>query len=158
VDLAHGFTIDMYGPTLLRRNDLRLLGLSRINHRMAAMQAGGEPVTGYGDSIYPHYSHMRSCWRRGAGEEQLDEEEAGDNDAYKSVRISIEWNYMNTANLYRYFKNLNKLRLMNGRLVTMIYIVCTILRNCHIALYGGISSQYFGLSLPHNMLERYMRI
>jgi hypothetical protein len=54
-------------------------------------------------------------------------------------------------------KNLNKLKMMNGEVVIMVYIVCTILRNCHIALYGGISSQYFGLSLPHDMLERYMR-
>ena len=80
-----------------------------------------------------------------------------DNNSYKSVRISIEWNYMNTANLFRYLKNLNKLKVMNGEVVIMVYIVCTILRNCHIALYGGISSQYFGLSLPHDMLERYMR-
>ena len=64
---------------------------------------------------------------------------------------------MNTANLFRYLKNLNKLKVMNGEVVIMVYIVCTILRNCHIALYGGISSQYFGLSLPHDMLERYMR-
>jgi hypothetical protein len=51
VDLAHVFTIDMYGPTSLRRNDLRLFGLSRINARMAALQDEGEQVTGYGDSI-----------------------------------------------------------------------------------------------------------
>ncbi len=157
VDIAHGFTIDMYGPTSVRRNDLRLLGLSRINERMAAMQVGGEPVTGYGDSIYPHFSHMRSCWRVG-GVGALDEDEVVDNDSYKSVRISIEWNYMNTSNLFRYLKNLNKLRVMKSTVVCKIYIVCTILRNCHIALYGGISSNYFDIVLPSDMLEKYMRV
>ena len=158
VDSAHGFTIDMYGPTSLRRNDFRLFGLSRINARMATMQDEGEPVTGYGDSIYPH-SHVRSCWKAGAGGGRaLNEDEVDDNSCYKSVRTSIEWNYMNTANLFRYLKKLNKLKVMHGDVVIMVYVVCTILRNCHIALYGGISSQYFGLSLPHNMLERYMRL
>ena len=159
VDIAHGFTIDMYGPTSVRRNDQRLLGLSRINERMEAMQARGEPVTGYGDSIYPHLSCMRSCWRvLGAGEEALDEDEKMDNECYKSARISIEWNYINTANIFRYLKNINKLKVMGTEIVCYINIVCTILRNCHIALYGGISSSYFGIVLPHDMLERYMRV
>ena len=121
------------------------------------MQVGGEPVTGYGDSIYPHFSHMRSCWRVG-GVGALDEDEVVDNDSYKSVRISIEWNYMNTSNLFRYLKNLNKLRVMKSTVVCKIYIVCTILRNCHIALYGGISSNYFDIVLPSDMLEKYMRV
>jgi hypothetical protein len=157
VDIAHGFTIDMYGPTSVRRNDLRLLGLSRINERMAAMQVGGEPVTGYGDSIYPHFSHMRSCLRVG-GVGALDEDEVVDNDSYKSVRISIEWNYMNTSNLFRYLKIFNKLRVMKSTVVCKIYILCTILRNCHIALYGGISSNYFDIFLPSDMLEKYMGV
>jgi hypothetical protein len=63
---------------------------------------------------------------------------------------------MNTANLFRYLKQLGKLRLMGGDMVLKIYVVCTILHNCHIALYGGISSQYFGLLLSHNMLEKFM--
>jgi hypothetical protein len=47
VDLAHGFTIDMYGPTSLRRNDLRLFGLSHINARMvwALLPLGRIPRT-----------------------------------------------------------------------------------------------------------------
>jgi len=30
VDIAHGFTVSMYGPTSVRRNDLKLLGLSQV--------------------------------------------------------------------------------------------------------------------------------
>ena len=67
MDIAHGFTIDIYGPTSLRRNDLRLFGLSRINGNMVALQSDGEPVTGYSDGIYPHYSQVRSCWKAGGG-------------------------------------------------------------------------------------------
>lgn len=31
VDTAHGFTVSMYGPTSVRRNDLKLLGLSQVS-------------------------------------------------------------------------------------------------------------------------------
>lgn len=40
VDNALGFTVDMHGPTSLRRNDLTLLRESNIVDRLAAMQNG----------------------------------------------------------------------------------------------------------------------
>lgn len=154
VDLAHGFTIDMFGPTSLRRNDLQLLGRSMLHQRMTELFANEElKMLIYGDSIYPHLPHLMSSWRNGNNtpEQNLD------NHCYKSVRIAIEWNYGVTANLFAYLKNLHKLRLMNNTVVVKIYTVATLLRNCHIALYGGISSSYFGIILRDNMLEKYLR-
>ena len=74
----------------------------------------------------------------------------------KAWRISIEWNYGFTSNLFGYLKNLNKLRLMNEGKVAKIYTIATLLRNCHVCLYGSISSSYFNLVLPDNMLELYL--
>ena len=42
LDIAHGITIDLFGPTSLRRNDLKLLAESDINDRIAASEAGNE--------------------------------------------------------------------------------------------------------------------
>ena len=66
VDIAHGFTIDMYGPTSLRRNNLVLLRESNINHRVPILQIG-EPdmqLKIFGGSIYPHLSHVYA-YRKG---------------------------------------------------------------------------------------------
>jgi hypothetical protein len=95
-----------------------------------------------------------SSWRHVNGNT---EEEIAENNAYKSVRIAIEWNYGATSNLFAYLKNLAKLRLMNNTVVVKIYTVATLLRNCHIMLYGGISSNYFGITMRENMLEKYLR-
>ena len=153
-DIAHGFTIDMYGPTSLRRNDLTLLRLSNLNDRMAAVQVGS-PIQciGFGDSIYPLRSHLRTYWSA----DPIPPREERANHGYKSVRISIEWNYGHTSNLFHYLRNLDKLRLMDGEIVVRIYTVCVLLRNCHIALYGGQASRYFDIAIADNMLENYMR-
>jgi len=153
LDTAHGFTIDMYGPTSVRRNDLFLLGESEINSRLAQLQVNEEvQIQAYGDSLYPHLTHIRSSWRQPV----LSDAQRLENKAYKSVRISIEWNYMNTANVFSYLKNLNKLRLMQTRNVCKIYVVATFLRNCRTFLYGSISSSYFGLVLDRKKLESYL--
>jgi hypothetical protein len=146
-------TIDMFGPTSLRRNDLHLLRQSEINTRLLNLQRGrGFQLTIYGDSIYPRLSHLHTSWRqRGATAAQKKE-----NKAYSKVRIAIEWNYMITASLYSYLTNENKLRLMGSNNVAKIYTVATILRNCHVALYGSETSYYFGLEIPENFLELYM--
>jgi hypothetical protein len=155
VDIAHGFTIDMFGPTSLRRNDLFLLGKSRLTQRLAELFAGEAiPYNVYGDSIYPHLPHLRSSWR---GVNGITDEQKAENNAYKSVRISIEWNYGVTSNLFQYLRNLDKLKVMNNSYVVKVYTVATLLRNCHVALYGGISSSYFELSMPDDMLQKYLR-
>ena len=94
-DIAHGITVDMYEPTSLRRNDLLLLGLSNINERKRMLGRTGP----YGDSIYPHLSNVFSSHRNA----NMTERQMQTNQAYKSIRVSIEWNYGVIANLFTYF-------------------------------------------------------
>jgi hypothetical protein len=154
VDNAYGFTMDISGPTSVRSNDLRVLGESGLIAKVNALYANEDiKIKIFGDSIYPHTDCITSYWRNTPNTDRQKKE----NHAYKSVRISIEWNYMVTANLFHYLKNLDKLKLLHSTYCTNIYRACTLLRNCHVALYGSISSSYFNLVLPENMLEKYMQ-
>ena len=87
VVIAHGFTIDLYGPTSVRRNDLKLLADSHINARL--FRLFGERWKMYGDSIYPRLSNLTSSWRCKPKTPRMKAE----NHFMKSVRIAIEWNY-----------------------------------------------------------------
>jgi hypothetical protein len=150
LDNAFGFTMDLYGPWSLRRNDLRLLGQSQLNFRLSRLGL----LTGYEDSIYPHMSNITSCHKG----EVLTQRERRENKVFKKIRIAVEWNYMITSNLFGYLRNFEKLKLLSSDYVSKVYTVCTILRNCHVAMYGCITSDYFGLVMPPNMLERLMQV
>ena len=153
MDLAYGITADLYGPTSLRRNDLRLLGLSELNERLEQISLGEiVNMCAYGDSIYPYLSNIMSSWRYLNNSERQKLE----NSVMKKVRITIEWNYGVTSNIFSYLKNFDKLRLFKSNVVAKVFTVCTILKNMHVCLYGCISSQYFNLEIPHDMLERYV--
>jgi len=155
VDNAYGMTMDIHGPTSVRANDLRVLGESNFIGRMVDLYDNEQvKVKIYGDSIYPHVENLTSSYRNHPNTPRQIQE----NHAYKSVRISIEWNYMVTGNTFTYLKNLDKLKVLHTTNCAQIYRACTLLRNCHVCLYGSISSTYFDLVLPHNMLERYMKL
>lgn len=89
VDIANGMTIHMYGPASLRRNDLKLLGQSRINEKFREMQVGNLlQIIMFGDSAYPDLSHLVSYH----SSDNITARERLENKALKEVRISIEWN------------------------------------------------------------------
>jgi hypothetical protein len=75
----------------------------------------------------------------------------------KKVRISIEWNYGHQATLFKYLRNHSKLKLMESSTVTKVYTVTTILRNFHVCLEGGQTSNYFNLALPEDFIEHYIK-
>lgn len=154
VDIAYGMTIDIYGPQSLRRSDLQLLAQSDINRRLRDLQENAPiQLRLLGDKIYPWLSHLRSAWRYpDVNWKELE------NAMISKVRISIEWNYMATATLFGYLRAHDKLKLLSSDYVSHLYIVGTILRNCHVALYGSETSSYFGVTLPDNFLEQYMRV
>ena len=145
----------MYGPSSLRRNDLRLFTQSRINQRFNDCQLNNLlQLVIYGDSIYPHLSHTRSRW----DDEIINDNRKAENKAFTKVRISIEWNYKTTGQLYGKVRQPDKLKILDEGTVAKLYTVCTILRNCHVALYGSQTSEYFELSIPENFLEHYMQV
>lgn len=63
IDNAFGMTVDMAGPTTLRRNDNSVLRMSNINTRMADIQVDEPLESQYiimGDSAYNKQSHITS--------------------------------------------------------------------------------------------------
>jgi hypothetical protein len=119
VENAIGFTIDIYGPTSLRRNDLRLFRESNIDICLRSLRTGDWIL--FGDSAYKDYSNSHSY-------------RDGDNDfnrAMRSVRISFEWSYMTTGALFPFVRTKVKFQLLNGAIVFRIYVLATLLKNCH---------------------------
>jgi hypothetical protein len=153
VDNAYGMTVDMCGPTSLRRNDLAVLRNSDINDRMANIQEDEEmQYTIFGDSAYKRQSHLSSYFR------QVDaiKDFRRWNSAMKKVRISIEWNYGYTASIFKYVQNEWKMKILLSEIVAKVYTVVTLLRNFLVAIYGGQTSNYFNVRLPYEFLEHYI--
>jgi hypothetical protein len=61
-------------------------------------------------------------------------------------------NYGSIAILFSYIGNKQKLNY-----VALIYMVCTLFKNFHAALYGSLTSNYFDVSLPENFLEKFIK-
>jgi hypothetical protein len=102
VDSAYGMTVDIFGPTSLTRNDITLLRESNINQRVKIACTGQEyDFCIFGDSAYKVDTHLRSYITNATSEE-----EKRWNGAMKHVRISIEWNYMTSAALFQYIKEI----------------------------------------------------
>jgi hypothetical protein len=76
--------------------------------------------------------------------------------AMKTTRISIEWNYGRTSNIFKYLRNKSKFKLLQSDAASKVYVVCTLLRNFSVCLYGSQSSNYFNLSLPSDFLTAYI--
>jgi hypothetical protein len=75
----------------------------------------------------------------------------------KTVRISIEWNYMVTGTLFRYTSNQKKLKLLESATVSRVYIVATLFRNFHVCCYGSETSNYFDILIDtSSLLESYV--
>jgi hypothetical protein len=154
LDCAFGMTVDIFGPRSLRRNDLKLYQLSNVNDRVyqGCVQWNTEyPYSIFGDSAYKLDTACRSYL---PGDNQLERDW---NKAMKKVRISIEWNYMTTASLFKYLRQHDKLRLLQSHTVTKVYTVATLLKNFHTCLYGNQTSNYFDFIFSPNFLEEYIR-
>ena len=120
VDNAFGITVDICGPTSLRRSDLHLLRDSAINDRLAHVQFGEElQYTIFGDSAYPELSHLGSYQGRSRAYCS----------AMKKVRISIEWNYATTGSLFKYIHR--KILVPPGVLITTPRVLITTLQGTY---------------------------
>ncbi len=144
VDNAFGITVDICGPTSLRRSDLHLLRESAINSRLSQLQDGAdEQICIFGDSAYPRISHPRpfplilQCYEETPHLHQMELRNNG-----RHVQVP---------------RDARKLRLMrSSTTVSKIYTVCTILKNCHAILYGNQTSNYFNVSLPDGLIDYYI--
>ena len=153
LDNAYGITVDIYGPLSLRRNDLALLRQSELRERLAAHQpVNGVQYIAMGDSIYKKSHHITSYHKA----IDLIEDYVNWNVLMKQVRISIEWNYGGTAAMFKYLQNKTKLTLLTEARTSKVYIVATLLRNIHCMYYGSQTSNYFGLLMPDNMVQKFI--
>jgi hypothetical protein len=106
----------------------------------------------FGDSAYKVDDYLRSYLQ---WQERVDGYTEW-NAAMKRVRISIEWNYGYTINLFRYIGQKHKLKVMKKGSVKRVYTICTLLRNLHIGFEGGQTSNYFNLRMPRDFVEHYI--
>lgn len=157
VDDAYGFTVDCFGPTSLRRNDLALLRESDINDTFARLQlASNTDYVIFGDSAYKRQSHIRSYFS--AQEEDEEGTRMQWNRHVKRLRISIEWNYGHQASLFKILCMHYKLKVLaSGNLTTKVFVVTTILRNLHTGYYGSQTSRYFNLDIADDFNYYYVK-
>jgi hypothetical protein len=69
------------------------------------------------------------------------------------MRISIEWGIGNVANLWAATMWSRTARISYTRPHHM-FLVASLLTNCHVCLYGGVVNRYFGILPPP--LESYL--
>jgi len=155
VDMPNGMTFHMWPAESGRRGDLFTLGTSNINGKVSACQVGRPAqCTMYGDSIYPIMSHLRRRHQAVDGGANT-ARHAEENEAMKKVRVSIEWNYGQTSNLFRYIDwRYNGKVLAGGSNISQCYLIATLLKNFHICLYGCQTSNEFDCQPPP--LETYI--
>ncbi len=147
VSWPNGMIGDMWGPISGRLSDLDTLRLSQINTRLRDLQAGQEDQFKlYGDAIYPVMTHLRKRHQnRPNTAAQIRE-----NNVMKKLRITIEWDYGNTINLFKYvnFHENGKVLLAGGSNIAVCYFIASFLRNCHVCLYHCQTSKYYNVAPP----------
>ena len=75
------------------------------------------------------------------------------NSRMKSVRISIEWNFMTTVSLFAFVGMEHKFKVFESCGVARIYIVATLFKNFYASLYGNQTMNDFRFILPDNYLH-----
>ena len=119
VDGASGHTWDLFGPLPIRQNDLHLLRESKILDRwkntIGHLQHGEDDDSPsmkiFGDSAYKFREHIFTYFSREHNQELSELL----NYSLKAVRISIEWNYGHTVQLFKALSKIDKLRALAGK-------------------------------------------
>jgi hypothetical protein len=125
VDLPNGMTFHLWGGCSIRHNDLWTLRESKINEKIALLQTGSpHQFMIYGDSIYPHRSHIRHRFQNDPNTAM----ENAINKAMSSCRESIEWNYGDLKKFWAALDFKNRLRLRQMPIAKLF--VCALLLQC----------------------------
>lgn len=152
LEAPNGMCMHLFGPLSCRRSDLELLSLSNINETMRNLQEGeAAQYAGYGDGIFPILSHIIS---KHDGE-NLSELLMDENNGMHSIRVSNEWSYGHTGNLFPFVKDHRNFKILQNKQCGSYYYVATLLKNAQICLYGSNSSIYFNCPIPS--LEEYFQ-
>lgn len=149
----YGLCMHMWGPGANRHNDLHRLQSSQVNAKLALLQHGQDIVYKvHGDGIY----YSSQCISTNFKGKNLTEQQKSFNRTTPKVRIEIEWEYNDTSTLFKYVDWRENMKILSGGTnVAMAYFSATLLRNCHVCLYGSTTSRHFGMRME---LEKYMAV
>merc|ERR1711939_177753 len=139
-----------FGPICGSNHDSFMLRESRLLEAMARISSYlGWAYAFYGDLAYPHDRFLYRPYDQppsGSWEAQC-------NEAFRSLRVSVEWGFGKIFGLFQYLNHEENLRLFLQP-VGLYYPVANILANCHTILYGSQTSDYF--DVPRPGLEDYL--
>ena len=122
-----------------------MLGESGLleNLQQHAFSRNGQALCLYGDPAYPLTLHLQSPFR----DVVLTPEMRAFNKSMSSTRVSVEWNFGEVVESFRFLDFKKNLKILLSS-VGKMYIVCVILQNAITCLYGNQVSEYFDLDPP----------
>ena len=146
IDLPNGMNAHVSGPYSCRRNDLYTLRISGINEKLRMLQNDAIlQYKVYGDSAYLiiNQSHIRA---RHSNNDNTPRE-IMENESMLSCRQSIEWNYNDLKQTWKFIDYSMNLKLLDMD-VSAIIVSAMILRNARVTLNGNITSSHFNYRPP----------
>ena len=151
VVIPNGIILNMFGPMTGNRHDAALLRESGLLPQLDLLGNGPNqhPYCLYGDQAYPNRPTLIVPYKGRV----LTRRQKAFNNAMKSFRISVEWGFKDVTHLFTSLDFKYGLKLYQNQVAKM-YLVGTLLTNCHICLYGNQTSKYFNLKPPS--LEQYL--
>ena len=143
--LPNGMIAHMYGPMAGNRHDAALLRESGILNQLNLLGNGpnGNPLCIFGDQAYPNRPNLIVPFKGAL----LTRQQKNFNNAMKSFRICVEWGFRDVTDLFKFLDYKYGHKLFQNQ-VGKVYLVATLLKNCHTCLYGNQTSKYFNLSPP----------
>lgn len=147
-----GIIAAMHGPFEGKRHDATLLAESPLMQQMSELplRQDGSMYTLYGDPAYPLLQQLITPFR---GQVTPDQQEF--NRRMSSVRESVEFGFGKIEQYFafcNYKKNLKLLLQPIGK----IYLIATLLTNCHTCMYGSQVNTLFESQPPS--LEEYLNV
>lgn len=144
-----GIIACMHGPYEGRRHDAYLLAQSPLLQQLATLpeSPNGQKYCIYGDPAYPIMDQLITPFRGNVTPQQEQF-----NKSMSKVRESVEYGFGKIQTYFAFvdFKKNLKLHLMP---IGKIYLVATLLTNCHTCLYNSPMNSLLGTNSPS--LEEY---
>ena len=149
--LSNGLIGNVVGPWEGRRHYCTMLHESDLlNDLRRVAWFNGQPPCIYGDPAYPMQIHLQTPYK----EANLTRDQKNYNKPMKGVRVAVEWLFGEIKTYFKFadFKTQLKVGLNS---VGKIYLVCGLLQNPRIHLYGNKVSEYF--EMDPMTLEEYFQ-
>ena len=147
----NGIIMCMHGPYAGRRHDSHLLRESGILDQLEALPTmpDGTPLVLYGDPAYPSLPNLKAPHRGN----NLTPAQQRYNKAMSRVRESVEYGFGKIEQYWAFcdFKKNLKLYLQP---IGKVYLVATLLTNCHTCMYGCAVNGIFDSTPP--TIEEYL--